>query len=85
MVAEVALSREGSMPKSLNLDENLKPFSALEHTLFCRDIDICRDLRTFFLKTLNKKVAFMGKNSVSYRMFFFNWASTEFAKLKRFN
>ena len=69
MVAEVARSREGPTPNSLNLDENLKPFSVLEHTIFCRDIDICRDLRTF-LKTLNKKSAFLGKHSVSYRVFF---------------
>ena len=29
----------GALPKSLDSDENFKP----EHTLFCRDIKICRD------------------------------------------
>ena len=48
----------GHPPKSL--DENLKP----EHTLFCREIKICRDVRTF-LKSLYKKVPFLVKNSAS--------------------
>ena len=48
-VAEVVQSREGPLPKSLDWDENLKPL----HKLFCRDIKICRDLRTLW-KTLAK-------------------------------
>ena len=48
-VAEVARRHEGSSPKSLDKDENL--------TLFCRDIKICRNLRTFW-KTLDKRVRF---------------------------
>ena len=34
---------KGPSPKSLDLDEKLKPL----YTLFCRDVKICRNLRTF--------------------------------------
>ena len=43
-VAEVVRRHKGPLPKSLNLDKNFKP----KHTLFCRNINICRDLRTFW-------------------------------------
>ena len=55
-VAEVAQSREGPSPKSLDSDENFKPL----YTLFCGDIKICRNLRTFW-RSLGKKSAFLGQ------------------------
>ena len=42
-VEEVVRRHKGPSPKSLDLDENSKPYQ----TQFCRDIKICRDLRTF--------------------------------------
>ena len=54
-VAGVAGTRERRSPKSLDLDKNFKPL----HMLFCRDIKICRDLRTFW-KSLVKS-AFLGQ------------------------
>ena len=59
-VAEVVRGHGGPLPKSLDSDKNFKP----EHTLFCRNIKICRDLRTFW-KSLDKKVPFLVKNSAS--------------------
>ena len=52
-VAEVAQKREGPSPKSLNSDENFKPW----HMLFCCDCDIkiYRDLHAIW-KTLGKKM-----------------------------
>ena len=47
---------EGPSTKSLDLDENFK----YQHTLFCRDIKICGDLRTI-LKTLGKKSFLLGQ------------------------
>ena len=54
-VAEVARGHGGPPPKSLDSDENFKP----KHTLFCRDIKICRNFCTFW-KTLGKKSALLG-------------------------
>ena len=42
-VADVARSREGPSPKSLDADENFKP----SHSLFSHNIKICCVLRTF--------------------------------------
>ena len=42
---------KGPSPKSLDSDENFKP----QHTLFCRDIKICRNLRIFFYNLWTKK------------------------------
>ena len=41
-MAEVVRRHEGPSPKSLDSDENFKP----QHTIFCLNIKICRDLRT---------------------------------------
>ena len=60
-VAEVVRRHEKPSLKSLDLDKTFKP----KHTLFCCDSKICRDLRTFW-KTLGKKNAFLGQNSVSW-------------------
>ena len=57
-LAEVAREHGWPPPKSLDSDENFKP----EHTLFCREIKICRDLRTLW-KSSGKKSAFLGKKS----------------------
>ena len=46
-------------PKSLDSDENLKP----KYKFFLSQIKICRDLRTFW-RSLGKKSAFWGQNSV---------------------
>ena len=54
-VAEVVRRCEGPSPKSLDSDKILKP----QHTLFCRDVKIFRDLRTFW-RSLGKKSAFLG-------------------------
>ena len=56
-VAEVAQRHEGLSPKCFDSAENFKPL----HTIFCREIKICRDLRNFW-KTLGKKGTFLGKN-----------------------
>ena len=58
-MAEVVQRHEGPSPKSLESGENFKPL----HTLFCRDIKICRDLRTFW-KSLGKKNAFFWSKTV---------------------
>ena len=42
-VAQVMRRHEGPSPKSLISNKNFKP----QHTLICRDIKICCDLRTF--------------------------------------
>ena len=55
-VAEVAREHGWHPPKSLDSDENFKP----EHTLFCRNIKICCDIRTFW-RYLGKKVPFWVK------------------------
>ena len=49
-MAEVAQGYKGPSPKSFDLDENFKP----QHTLFCCDIEIFHNLRTFS-NTLGKK------------------------------
>ena len=59
-MAEVVRRHEGPSPESLDLDENLKH----KHLLFCRDIKICRDFRTF-LKTCGQISVFRDNNSVS--------------------
>ena len=53
-MAEVARGHGGPPPKRLDSDEKFKP----EHTLFCHDIKICRDLHTFW-ETLGKKCFFL--------------------------
>ena len=53
--AEVVWIHVGPSLKSLDSDKNFKP----QHTLFCPDIKIHRDLRTFW-KTLGKKSAHLG-------------------------
>ena len=55
-VAEVVRRHKRPLPKSLDSDESFK----LQNTLFCRDIKICCDLRTFW-KTLGRKSAFWVK------------------------
>ena len=45
--------------KSLDSDENCKP----EHKLFCCNLKICRNLRTFW-KSLGKKCFCLVKNNV---------------------
>ena len=60
-VAKVVRRHEGPMPKSLDSGKNFKP----QHTLYRRDIMICRDLRTFW-KTLGQKVLIWVKNNVSW-------------------
>ena len=61
-VAEVAREHGWHPPKSLDWDENFKP----EHTFFLSRIKICRDLHTFFWRSLGIKSAFLGKNSASW-------------------
>ena len=46
----------GALPKSLDSDGNFKS----QHTLVCRDIKICRDLRNFW-KSLGKKSVILSK------------------------
>ena len=50
---------EGPSPKRLDWDENFKP----QHTLFWRDIKICRNLRTFGIGLLDcvENNAFVAK------------------------
>ena len=55
-VAKVVRRHKGPSPKSLDLDEKLKPL----YTLFCRDIKICRNLR-LFSKTLGKKMILLSQ------------------------
>ena len=55
-VAKVVRRLEGPSTKSLDLDENFKS----QHTLFCRDIKICGDLRTIW-KTLGKTSVLLGQ------------------------
>ena len=43
---KVAGTPKGPSPKSLDSDENFKPY----HTILCHDIKICCDLRTFWSK-----------------------------------
>ena len=60
-VAEVARRREGHSLKSLNWDENLYP----NIRYFCRDIKVCRKLRTFTSKKTFKTIQtdhFMSRN-----------------------
>ena len=56
-VAEVVQRHERPSPKSLDWDKNFNP----QHTLLCRNIKICRDIRSFW-KYLGKKSAFLGQN-----------------------
>ena len=51
---------DGPSPESLVSDEN---FTLSLFTLFCRDIQSCRDLSTFW-ESLGKKVFFVVRNSV---------------------
>ena len=60
-MAEVVRRHEGPPRKSLDSDKNLK----LLHTLFCRDIKIGRNFRTFW-KILGKKVFYWVRNSISW-------------------
>ena len=61
-VAEVVRRHEGASPKSLDSDKIFEP----QTTLFCRDIKICCDLRTFW-KSLDKKVLLWVKNSIFWQ------------------
>ena len=60
-VAEVARGRGGPPPKSLNSDKNFK----LEHTLFCHELRFVA-IYALFWRSLGKKSAFLGQNSVSW-------------------
>ena len=59
-VAKVVQRHEGPSPKSLELDKNSKP----QHTIFCHNIKICCQLRTFWKSLDKKKFLFSVKNSV---------------------
>ena len=49
----------GPPPERLDLDKNFKP----EHTLFCRDIKICRDKSTF-LEIYGQNKCLFGSKTV---------------------
>ena len=60
-MAEVAREHRWQLPKSLDLDKNLKP----KDTLFCRELRFVA-IYALFGDLLVKKVPFLVKNSVSW-------------------